>query len=83
MSLASGEIHKNKPYQGEDADIFASFVILFAMRTLEFPFEFAISTGLCSDKNYFYLQSGDTSKFWSKFVDKPSAEFKDLFEVMM
>ena len=49
------EMHGNRPYQGVDADIFASFVILFAMRTLELPFDFAISTGLSSDKNYFYL----------------------------
>ena len=32
------EVHKGDPYQGTDADLFATFVALFIMRCFKYPF---------------------------------------------
>ena len=77
------EVHKGAPYQGADADLFATFVALFIMRMFRYPFQAAISKGSQGDYNYYCLQRSDTKEYWDMFEDEPSAEFKNIVEVML
>ena len=77
------EVHKGMPYQGSDADLFATFVALFIMRVFRYPFQAAISKGGNADYNYYCLQRSDTKEYWEMFDETPSTEFKRIIEVML
>ena len=77
-------------YQGQDADIFALGVSLFVMRMYKYPFDSATTKrtpgGEREDPKYCMLNSNNPEQFWKEFPDvdpSPSAEFKDLIQVML
>lgn len=74
------EIIQNLMYRTDDADLFASAVVLFVLITQHPPFIRAES----SDRYYKQIQSGNWDKFWAVHSDLTiSDEFKELFMKMV
>jgi serine/threonine protein kinase len=54
------EIHENKTYNGEKADIFSLGVLIYVLKTGKFPFCKATK----DDPAYKFHFKGDTTNFW-------------------
>merc|ERR1711935_107440 len=69
------EIKAGKVYDGRQADIFSTGVILFTIVMGVFPFFEALET----DYRYYLIQNGHTTKYWQKVnAQHISPELKDL-----
>ena len=77
----SPEQHASKAYDGRQADLFSSAVILFIMVTQRIPFDEA----KLDDPKYRLIAGNRASFFWSKFKKFAtiSDDLKDLLTTMM
>ena len=75
------EQFREEPYNGRDADLFASAVVLFMMLTGCMPFNAAKE----DDEYYKFIVKGKFEKFWSIYKDAApniSQEAKELLYTM-
>ncbi len=72
------EIHLERPYNGDSADLFALGVIIFVLVIGRFPFFKATQ----EDLRFLSISKGPGRLFWRGLPDSLSLEFKSLITAM-